>query len=224
MLQKAIELKQVCRSFKNLKANDNLTETIYEGEYIGLLGPNGAGKTTLVEMIEGIQKPDSGEIIIFNKNWGKDEKELRKLIGFSLQETRFIDRLSVYETLKLFCSFYGLAISEAEPLLELTGLQTKKDTYTSKLSGGQKQKLALCIALIHSPKILLLDEPTTGLDPSARRDIWNLILEQKKAGTTLILTTHYLEEAEFLCDRILIMDKGKFLARGSMQELLENHG
>lgn len=219
----ALELKDLCKSFKGLIATDHISLQIDRGEYIALLGPNGAGKTTLVEMIEGIQKPDSGEIRIFGATYEQEESRIRQKIGFSLQETRFMDKLTVRETLALFLSFYQVPMKQGRELLALTGLAEKEQTYVVHLSGGQRQKLALCIALAHAPEILILDEPTTGLDPAARREIWQIIRNLKQQGTTLILTTHYLEEAEYLCERILIMHRGSFLAQGTLQQLLKEH-
>jgi ABC-2 type transport system ATP-binding protein len=218
----AIELKNVTKKFKELTAVNGLSVTIGRGEYVALLGPNGAGKTTLVEMIEGIQKPDEGEIRILGKVWKDHERELKNKLGFSLQETHFIPKLTVDETIKLFSSFYTKR-DRASEILDITGLGEKRKTYVENLSGGQRQKLALSIALIHDPEILILDEPTTGLDPTARRDIWNILQELKKRSTTLILTTHYMEEAEYLCDRILIMNQGKFIAQGSLESLLTEY-
>ena len=219
----AIEINNVKKTFKDLKAVDGITESIKEGEFVALLGPNGAGKTTLVEMIEGIQFPDEGGIKILGMNWKSHEMEIRKILGFSLQETKFIDKLSVMETMNLFSSFYSITVNNPEEILNLVGLSEKKKTYVENLSGGQRQKLALAISLINNPKVLILDEPTTGLDPTARREIWNILQELKKKSTTLILTTHYMEEAEQLCDRILFLDKGKILASGTLDELLERN-
>ncbi|MDH5716589.1 MAG: ABC transporter ATP-binding protein [Spirochaetia bacterium] len=219
-----IKINEITKKFKNLTAVDNLTININEGENTAILGPNGAGKTTLVEMIEGIQSPNSGEISILNMNWKNNEKELRKIIGLSLQETRFIDKITVYETMLLFASFYGLKKEKAEEMVILSGLNDKKDSLTMNLSGGQKQKLSLGIALINDPKIIILDEPTTGLDPHARREIWYTLKEQKKKNATLLLTTHYMEEAEFLCQRIIIMYQGKIIADGKINDLLKYHG
>ena len=218
----AIELKNVTKQFKELTAVNNLSVKIKRGEYVALLGPNGAGKTTLVEMIEGIQVPDLGEIHILGKEWKGNESELKNKLGFSLQETHFIPKLTVEETVKLFSSFYTKK-DKASEILSITGLEAKKKSYVENLSGGQRQKLALSIALIHDPEILILDEPTTGLDPTARREIWNIRSELKKKSTTLILTTHYMEEAEYLCDRILIMNQGKFIAQGSLESLLAEY-
>jgi ABC-2 type transport system ATP-binding protein len=220
-----IEIKNVNKSFKDLKAVNNLSLTIYEGEYVALLGPNGAGKTTLIEMIEGIQKPDAGSISILGMNWKTHEHKLHNAIGLSLQETRFIDKITTEETLNLFGSFYGLDQRRTEALLDLVNLKEKRKAYTTTLSGGQKQRLAIGIALLNSPKVLLLDEPTTGLDPAARREIWKILEKLRdNFGTTMILTTHYMEEAEVLCERILIMDKGQFIASGTLPELNAKHG
>ncbi len=219
-----IESVALTKSFKNIVAVNNINLNIYAGEFVALLGPNGAGKTTLIEMIEGLQKPDSGKILIQGKSWKKNGTALRRILGISLQETKFFDRVTVYETLELFACFYGQPRARAREVLELIQLQEKEKSYTMNLSGGQRQRLALGLALVNRPEILLLDEPTTGLDPTARREIWKVIQHLKEQGTTLILTTHYMEEAEFLCNRILIMDHGKFLAQGTLAELLKLHG
>ena len=220
-----IEINDVSKAFKEVRAVNNLSLTIYEGEYVALLGPNGAGKTTLIEMIEGIQKPDSGTIRILGMNWKEHEHRLHQNIGLSLQETKFIDKITTKETLDLFGSFYGLSAGRTGEILELVNLTEKRNAYTVHLSGGQRQRLAIGIALLNHPKVLLLDEPTTGLDPGARREIWK-ILERLRLefNTTMILTTHYMEEAEVLCERILIMDKGQFIAAGTLAELNARHG
>lgn len=218
----AISLENISKSFGSLHAIKNLTLKIPQGNYLALLGPNGAGKTTLVEMIEGIQEPDSGKITIFGMSWGTEERELRKILGFSLQETRFIDKLTTEETLSLFASLYSVPKTQVKHLLEITGLIDKAKTYVENLSGGQRQKLALCVAIVNNPKILILDEPTTGLDPKARREIWDILLKLKTQNTTMILTTHYMEEAEKLCDRIVFLNQGSILADGSLQDLLNS--
>jgi ABC-2 type transport system ATP-binding protein len=225
MAEEIIRISKVSKTFKDLKAVNDLSLTINRGEYVALLGPNGAGKTTLIEMIEGIQFPDLGEISIAGKSWQSHERELHNIIGLSLQETKFIDKLSVEETLNLFGSFYHLDKQRTEDVLDLVNLQLKRKTYVVNLSGGQRQRLALGIAMLNEPRILLLDEPTTGLDPTARREIWHILEKlRKEKGTTMILTTHYMEEAEYLCDRILIMDKGQFLAEGTLAELITKYG
>ena len=220
-----VEVCNVHRSFKDVKAVKGVDLTIKRGEFLALLGPNGAGKTTLVEMIEGIQLPDSGEIYIDNKQWKHHQRELHQIIGISLQETRFIEKLTAFETMQLFASFYKLGAERVNEVLHLVGLEEKKKAYVNNLSGGQRQRLALGVALLNKPQLLLLDEPTTGLDPNARREIWHILLQLKKEfNTSLILTTHYMEEAEFLCDRIIIMDQGVILSQGTLKEILNPSG
>ncbi|MEJ2721765.1 MAG: ABC transporter ATP-binding protein [bacterium] len=221
-----IEVRNVHKSFKAVHAVRGVNLRIGRGEFVALLGPNGAGKTTLVEMIEGIQKPDSGEITIMGKKWRGNEEELHRLIGISLQETRFIDKLTVRETLHLFASFYRLGDDRVAEIIDTIGLDDKRKSYVVNLSGGQRQRLALGIALLNDPSILLLDEPTTGLDPNARREVWTILHELKRrAQTSLILTTHYMEEAERLCDYIVIIDQGEILREGTVEALLEDdHG
>src|SRR6056297_1159181 len=216
-----VEVAEVYKSFKNVHAVRGVSFSIEKGRSTALLGPNGAGKTTLVEMIEGIQTPDRGRIRILGKEWKHHADELHRAIGLSLQETRFIDKLTVWETLRLFASFYDLGKSRVGEILGIIGLAEKQNAYTVNLSGGQRQRLALGLSLINRPKILLLDEPTTGLDPNARREIWSILLDLKeRTRTSLILTTHYMEEAEHLCDYILIMDRGEVLKEGTLEALL----
>ena len=217
-----IEAKDVWKSFKTVKAVRGINLNISGGQFVALLGPNGAGKTTLVEMIEGIQKPDRGEITIMGKRWKGNEDELHRKIGISLQETRFIDKLRVTETMQLFAAFFNLGKAKVNEIINIVGLEEKRESYVVNLSGGQRQRLALGIALINDPHILLLDEPTTGLDPNARREIWEILLRLKeKSGTSMILTTHYMEEAENLCDYIVIIDNGIILREGTIHQLLE---
>jgi ABC-2 type transport system ATP-binding protein len=217
-----IEVNSVWKSFKTVQAVKGINLKIPKGQFTALLGPNGAGKTTLVEMIEGIQKPDKGEITIMGKHWKGNEDELHRIIGLSLQETRFIDKLRVTETLQLFASFFNLRKDRINEIIDIVGLEEKKRSYIVNLSGGQRQRLAIGIALINTPSILLLDEPTTGLDPNARREIWEILLSLKKISeTSMILTTHYMEEAENLCDYIVIMDNGIILREGTLGSLLQ---
>jgi ABC-2 type transport system ATP-binding protein len=217
-----IEVKNVWKSFKAVQAVRGINLKIPKGQFVALLGPNGAGKTTLVEMIEGIQKPDKGEITIMGKKWKGNEDELHQLIGLSLQETRFIDKLRVSETLMLFAGFFNLGKDRVNEIINIVGLEEKRRSYVVNLSGGQRQRLAIGIALINYPAILLLDEPTTGLDPNARREIWEILRSLKeKSETSMILTTHYMEEAENLCDYIVIMDSGVILREGTLNQLLE---
>ena len=216
-----IEVNKVFKSFKTVQAVRGISLKILPGQYVALLGPNGAGKTTLVEMIEGIQKPDRGEILIMGKHWKGNEEELRYVIGLSLQETRFIDKLNVVETLTLFASFFGLDKQRVNETVITVGLEEKRKSYVVNLSGGQRQRLALGIALLNNPKILLLDEPTTGLDPNARREIWYILRKlRENSQTSLILTTHYMEEAEQLCEYIIIIDHGRILCQGTRKDLL----
>jgi ABC-2 type transport system ATP-binding protein len=216
-----IEVNNVWKSFKTVQAVKGVSLKIPRGKYIAILGPNGAGKTTLVEMIEGIQKPDSGEITIMGKHWKGNENELHRIIGLSLQETYFIDKLRVSETLQLFAGFFNLGKERVDEIIKLTGLDEKRRSYVVNLSGGQRQRLAIGIALLNNPAILLLDEPTTGLDPNARREIWDILKNlREKSHTSMILTTHYMEEAEKLCDYIIIMDNGVILREGTLDQLL----
>lgn len=219
-----VEVNKVKKSFKEVHAVKGVDLAIKPGEFVGLLGPNGAGKTTLVEMIEGLQQPDDGIIKIAGKTWKSNESEIHKLIGLSLQETKFMDRLTVFETMQLFASFYNLGTNRVNEVIELVELLEKKKAYVNNLSGGQRQRLALGISLLNKPSILLLDEPTTGLDPHARRGIWTILKNLKdEKNTSLILTTHYMDEAEFLCDRIIIMDLGNILADDTLENLLKKY-
>jgi ABC-2 type transport system ATP-binding protein len=216
-----IEVKEAWKSFKTVHAVKGISLNIPKGQFVALLGPNGAGKTTLVEMIEGIQKPDKGEITIMGKHWKGNEDELHHLIGLSLQETRLIDKLRVTETLQLFASFFNLGKQRVDEIIEIVGLEEKRKSYVVNLSGGQRQRLAIGIALINTPAILLLDEPTTGLDPNARREIWVILKNLRQMSqTSMILTTHYMDEAEKLCDYIVILDNGLILREGTIDQLL----
>ncbi len=217
-----IEVKNVWKSFKTVQAVKGINLNIPKGQFVAILGPNGAGKTTLVEMIEGIQKPDKGEIEIMGKKWKGNEDELHRIIGLSLQETRFIDKLRVSETLMLFAAFFNMGMKRVDEIIDIVGLEEKRKSYVVNLSGGQRQRLAIGISLINNPAILLLDEPTTGLDPNARREIWEILKGLKaESKTSMILTTHYMEEAEILCDYIVIIDSGVILKEGTLDQLLE---
>ena len=223
-LPAVIEAKKVFKSFGNVHAVQGVDLTIRQGEAVALLGPNGAGKTTLVEMLEGLSHPDQGEILLFGLPWAGHENELRSRIGLCLQETRLVDNLHVDETLALFAALYALPKSRVEEVLALVHLEEKRHAKTEALSGGQRQRLAMGLGLLNDPELLLLDEPTTGLDPQARKELWELIHQLLKRGHSLLLTTHYMEEAENLCDRILFMSKGKILADGSLQSLKRKGG
>jgi ABC-2 type transport system ATP-binding protein len=196
---------------------------VESGECFGLLGPNGAGKTTTVEMLEGLIAPDEGTIEILGTTWGRDGRDLRERLGIQLQETQLAEKLSVLETIKLFRSFYREGRTPDE-VLGLVGLEEKRDAWVRKLSGGQRQRLSLACALVADPEILFLDEPTTGLDPQSRRRVWEVIEAARARGGTVVLTTHYMEEAARLCDRVAIVDRGRVIALGHPDELVASLG
>ncbi len=211
------------KSFGDVHAVNGIDIEVAGGECFGLLGPNGAGKTTTIEMCEGLTTPDAGTIDLLGLNWQTGAEQLRQRIGIQLQETQFPDKLTVEEVLWLFRSFFrrGITVDES---IRMTQLEEKRRARVGGLSGGQKQRLAMAAALVGDPELLFLDEPTTGLDPQARRNLWELVEEMKRAGRTIILTTHYMEEAERLCDRVAIMDHGKVIALGTPNELIDTLG
>jgi ABC-2 type transport system ATP-binding protein len=215
----AISCRGLQKHFDDVKAVDGLDLEVSPGECFGLLGPNGAGKTTTIEILEGLTKPDAGEVTILGRRGGGQERELRERLGISLQESRLTEKLTVYETLELFRSFYERG-RDPERLLEDLALEEKRDARVGKLSGGQRQRLAVACALAGDPEILFLDEPTTGLDPQSRLQLWERIAVFKAAGRTVLLTTHYMEEAERLCDRVAIVDHGRIIALGTPAELI----
>ena len=219
----ALRCEKLVKQYGALTAVDGLDLEVRAGECFGLLGPNGAGKTTTVEILEGLNDPTGGTVEVLGLRWDKDEHALRQRLGISLQETHLPDRLTVEETLRLFRSFYAQGRPVGE-VLELTGLAEKRAVWSEKLSGGQKQRLAVACALVSDPEVLFLDEPTTGLDPQSRRQLWDVVLGFKARGRTVLLTTHYMDEAERLCDRVAIVDKGKVIALGTPQELIEGLG
>jgi ABC-2 type transport system ATP-binding protein len=206
-----------------VEAVRGLSLEIQTGECFGLLGPNGAGKTTTIEILEGLLEPTSGEVSILGHSWREDARELREWLGISLQETRLSEKLSVRETVELFASFYREPRSTDE-VLEQLQLTEKTDAWVGKLSGGQRQRLAVATALVCNPKILFLDEPTTGLDPQSRRQLWDIIRDFQRQGGTVMLTTHYMDEAERLCDRLAIVDHGQIIAEGSPGDLIDRLG
>jgi ABC-2 type transport system ATP-binding protein len=197
--------------------------TITSGECFGLLGPNGAGKTTTIEICEGLTRPDAGEVELLGLRWDRDEHALRQRLGIQLQETELADKLTVAETVRLFRSFYERGPT-VDRVIAVVQLDEKRDARVGKLSGGQKQRLALACAIVGDPDLLFLDEPTTGLDPQSRRQLWELIGEFKAMGRTILLTTHYMEEAERLCERVAIMDHGHIIALGTPRELIATLG
>jgi ABC-2 type transport system ATP-binding protein len=207
------------KHYADVKAVDGIDLEVFAGECFGLLGPNGAGKTTTIEILEGLNTPDSGEVRILGMTWRENERQLRQRIGVSLQETQLAEKLTVYETLRLFRSFYDQG-PDPDELLRSLSLEEKRNSRFAKLSGGQKQRLAVACALVGQPDVLFLDEPTTGLDPQSRLQLWELVSEYLRRGGTVLLTTHYMEEAERLCDRIAIIDHGKRIALGTPPELI----
>ena len=207
------------KHYPDVKAVDGLDLIVEKGECFGLLGPNGAGKTTTIEILEGLTVPDGGEVEILGLTWRKNERELRERIGVSLQETQLSDKLTVAETLRLFRSFYP-AGHDPEELMRDLSLEEKRDARVGKLSGGQRQRLAVACALVGAPDILFLDEPTTGLDPQSRLQLWDVVARFRLTGGTVLLTTHYMEEAERLCDRIAIVDHGHLIALGTPAALI----
>jgi ABC-2 type transport system ATP-binding protein len=220
---RGLRIRGLHKAFGEVRAVDGIDLEVGPGECFGLLGPNGAGKTTTIEICEGLTTPDAGTVELLGRNWQQDANELRQLIGIQLQETQFPEKLTVEEVLRLFRSFYrrGITLDEA---IALAQLEEKRRARVGSLSGGQKQRLAMATALVGDPELLFLDEPTTGLDPQARRHVWDLVERLKQAGRTIILTTHYMEEAERLCDRVAIMDHGRVIALGTPKELIATVG
>ena len=215
----ALQVRKLRKVYQDVVAVDGLDLEIYAGECFGLLGPNGAGKTTTIEICEGLNTPDDGDVVVLGRRWGSDDRGLRELLGISLQETQFSEKLTVAETVQLFRSFYRSGPAPAD-VIAMVQLQEKASSRVGQLSGGQKQRLALACALVGDPELLFLDEPTTGLDPQSRRQLWDLIEAFKSDGRSILLTTHYMEEAERLCDRVAIVDHGKMIALGTPRELI----
>lgn len=219
----AISCQALVKRYGALVAVDHLDLEVRPGECFGLLGPNGAGKTTTIEILQGLLPADSGQVTILGLTWEQDERELRQRLGSQLQETKLAEKLTVLETLRLFRSFYHRGTSP-EQVLDTVQLAEKRDTWVVKLSGGQRQRLAVACALVCEPDILFLDEPTTGLDPQSRRQLWGVIELFRSRGGTVLLTTHYMEEAERLCDRVAVIDQGRIIALGTPKELIASLG
>jgi ABC-2 type transport system ATP-binding protein len=219
----AIQIQGLVQRYGEVTAVDGLDLTVQAGECFGLLGPNGAGKTTTCEILEGLITPTAGNVEVLGLRWDRDEDALRARIGVALQETRLADKLTVAETLALFRSFYAHGQS-VEALLEAMQLTDKRGSWVTKLSGGQRQRLAVACALAGDPDLLFLDEPTTGLDPQSRRSLWDVVSAFKQRGKTVLLTTHYMDEAERLCDRVAVVDHGKVIAEGTPRALIHSLG
>ena len=227
-MSNAVVCKQLFKRYESGKtavdAVNGINLEVFRGECFGLLGPNGAGKTTTVEILEGLLKPTSGDVEVLGIRWGTGhDHELQQKLGITLQETKLQDKLSVLEILQLFRSFYDDGITPGRAL-SLVSLEEKSGAWISKLSGGQRQRVAVACALVGKPELVFLDEPTTGLDPQARRQLWDVVSEIKRAGNTIVLTTHYMDEAERLCDRVAIIDHGKVIALGSPRDLISQLG
>jgi ABC-2 type transport system ATP-binding protein len=220
----AVRCSGLRKRYGQVSAVDGIDLTIDRGECFGLLGPNGAGKTTTIEILEGLMRPDAGHVEVLGARWGVGaDRALRQRLGVQLQETRLNEKLTVEETLTLFRSFYAQGRS-VDDVLALVELESKRASLVSKLSGGQRQRLAVGCALVNRPALLFLDEPTTGLDPQSRRQLWELLKGFRRDGGTVVLTTHYMDEAEVLCDRVAIVDHGKVIALASPQTLIATLG
>jgi ABC-2 type transport system ATP-binding protein len=219
----ALQCTGLIKRYGDVTAVNGLDLTVHRGECFGLLGPNGAGKTTTIEMLEGLLDADAGELSVLGRQWSRDAATLRPRLGIQLQDTQLADKLTVHETLRLFRSFYprGPAV---DVLLDMVGLGAKREAWVSKLSGGQKQRLSVACALAGQPELLFLDEPTTGLDPQARRQLWEVLQRFREGGGTILITTHYMDEAHALCDRVGIMDQGRLIALGTPRALVASLG
>jgi ABC-2 type transport system ATP-binding protein len=219
----ALVVRGLKKSYGDVRAVDGLDLEIQAGECFGLLGPNGAGKTTTIEICEGLLERDDGDLTLLGRTWENEADALRERLGIQLQDTQLSEKLTVKETLELFRSFYHKG-REVDAVIGLVQLEEKKNARVGTLSGGQKQRLAIACALVGDPELLFLDEPTTGLDPQSRRQLWSLIEEFKATGRTILLTTHYMDEAEKLCDRVAIVDHGHIIAQGTPHGLIDSIG
>jgi ABC-2 type transport system ATP-binding protein len=217
-----VEVRDLKKYYGPVKAVDGISFDVKEGEVFSLLGPNGAGKTTTIEILEGIRKKDSGTVKVLGKDVDEMDSSVKRKFRVMFQETPLMENLTVWETIKLFSKVYG--VEPSMDVLEKIGLSEKKDSLVRKLSGGQKRRLMFSITLIGDPDLVFLDEPTTGLDPQSRRTVWDVILDMKKHGKTVFLTTHYMGEAQMLSDRICIMDHGKIVEMGTFEEILRRSG
>jgi ABC-2 type transport system ATP-binding protein len=218
-----VKVTNLTKKYGDLVAVNNVSFSIEQGQIFGLLGPNGAGKTTTVEMIEGLRKPDSGAIEVCSIDALREPARIKEIIGVQLQSTTLYDQIRVKEAIDLFGGYYQKSVPSGE-ILKLVSLTDKESSYVKNLSGGLKQRLALALALVNDPRVLFLDEPTTGLDPQARRNVWEIVEDLRNKGKTVILTTHYMEEAQQLCQTVGIMDQGKIIAMDSPENLIINAG
>jgi len=220
----ALVCRGLVKRYADVVAVDRLDLEVRSGECFGLLGPNGAGKTTTIEILEGLTPADAGEVRVLGCRWGEgDDHGLRERLGIQLQETRLHEKLSVIETVRLFRSFYRRG-PEPDEVIRRVQLEEKRNAWVGKLSGGQKQRLSVACALVNDPEVLFLDEPTTGLDPQSRRQLWDLVEDFRRRGGTTLLTTHYMDEADHLCDRVAIVDRGRVIALGTPAELIASLG
>ena len=218
-----LDVRGLVKRYGDVVAVDGLDLTVHAGECFGLLGPNGAGKTTTIEICEGLLAPDAGEVRVLGLDWKRNEMALRERLGIQLQESQFGEKITVEETIRLFRSFYEHGL-EVEEVLGMVQLEEKRKARVGTLSGGQKQRLSVACALVGDPDLVFLDEPTTGLDPQSRRQLWDLVDRMRQRGRTILLTTHYMEEAERLCDHVAIVDRGKVIALGTPRELIRSLG
>ena len=223
MTNAALAIRNLQKSYGDVRAVSDLSLTVATGECFGLLGPNGAGKTTTIEICEGLLPPDGGDVEVLGRRWGTHERELRQLLGIQLQETQLSDKLTVTEVIELFRSFYHKRRS-VDDVIALVELEEKRSARVVTLSGGQKQRLSVACAIVGEPQLVFLDEPTTGLDPQSRRQLWDLVNQFRSEGRTIVLTTHYMDEAERLCDRVAIVDHGRVIALDTPRALIASLG
>lgn len=219
-MEVVISVEKLVKQYRTLQAVKGISFDVQKGEIFGLLGENGAGKTTTLEIIEGLRRPTSGKVTVLGHEVGKESAHIKQRIGVQLQSSAYYAYLTLQEMLELFASFYGKKV-DPDRLLGMVHLESKAKSYITQLSGGQRQRFSIIASLVNDPEVVFLDEPTTGLDPLARRNLWDLIRSIKDDGRTVVITTHYLEEAEILCDRVAIMEKGEIIAKGKTSELVE---
>lgn len=219
-MEHTIVVDDLCKRYGDVQAVDGLSFTVDTGEFFGILGPNGAGKTTTLEIVEGLREADSGTVTLLGQSPWPRNLDLLNRIGVQLQASSFFELMTTREQIYTFAEMYGVPTSQADAMLETVGLEDKADTRAEKLSGGQAQRLSIACALVHNPEVVFLDEPTSGLDPQARRNLWDVLRAINAEGRTVVLTTHYLDEAEVLCDRVAIVDRGRLLKLGAPAELI----